>query len=226
MSTQLIPALRRNYLPANEDHAFDWLVNFKTELPRFANSFNINTTRVQQLTNAVTVLTDTRGYFANAADLYHERVADKNRATWAAPGATVTIHPFTAPTGPTAALTGSGGALAVAVSIADEILKNPACTAEVKNALRLNSLPRHQTVAKPAYAAFIKHNQLTVTFTKGDFEWFELRLDHGTGEFEKPSILHHSPWSDPTPLPTGQPQIWRVQLIGYLKGETVGIPGD
>jgi hypothetical protein len=35
----LIKPIQRNYLPAAEDHAFDWLVNFKTKLPRFAAIF-------------------------------------------------------------------------------------------------------------------------------------------------------------------------------------------
>jgi hypothetical protein len=35
----LIKPIQRNYLPAAEDHAFDWLANFKTELPRFAAIF-------------------------------------------------------------------------------------------------------------------------------------------------------------------------------------------
>ncbi|MDR1190615.1 MAG: hypothetical protein LBK60_02985 [Verrucomicrobiales bacterium] len=48
MSTQLIKPLIRNYLPYAEAPAFDWLVNFKTELPRFAAAFNISATQSQQ----------------------------------------------------------------------------------------------------------------------------------------------------------------------------------
>ncbi|MDR1190542.1 MAG: hypothetical protein LBK60_02610 [Verrucomicrobiales bacterium] len=226
MSTQLIPALRRNYLPANEDRAFDWLVNFKTELPRFAAVFNISATQSQQLVNTTAVYEHTREYAANAADVYHERIANKNQAAWNPFGTELIIRPFTARLNLANNEVGSVGALTCAVTIADVILKSPACTSEIKDALRLNNLPKHQTSGKPEFRVFIENNQLTIIFVKGAFEYFIAKIDHGTGAFDKEYTLLHSPWHDPHPLPENDSQIWNVQLIGFLKGDAIGIPGD
>ncbi|MDR1303857.1 MAG: hypothetical protein LBK76_01410 [Verrucomicrobiales bacterium] len=84
MSTDFINPLRRNYLPADEDHAFDWLVNFKTELPRFSNIYKLDPELIQQLATATIVYEHTREYAANAIDVYHERVANKNQAAYTA----------------------------------------------------------------------------------------------------------------------------------------------
>jgi hypothetical protein len=47
MSTQFIHSTHRNYLPTEETQAYDWLINFKTELPRFTNAFNLPASQVQ-----------------------------------------------------------------------------------------------------------------------------------------------------------------------------------
>ncbi|MDR1191822.1 MAG: hypothetical protein LBK60_09215 [Verrucomicrobiales bacterium] len=226
MSTQLIKPLIRNYLPYAEAPAFDWLVNFKTELPRFAAIFNIGATQIQQLVNTTAVYEHTREYAANAADVYHERIANKNQAAWNPPGIELIIRPFTARLNLANNEVSSAGALTCAVTIADLILKSPACTSEVKDALRLNNLPKHQTVGKPEFKVFIENNQLTIIFTKGEFEYFIAKIDHGTGLFDKEYTILHSPWHDPHPLPEDESQIWNVQLVGFLKGNPVGIPGD
>ncbi|MDR1146171.1 MAG: hypothetical protein LBK71_08565, partial [Verrucomicrobiales bacterium] len=175
MSTKLIPALQRNYLPANEDRAFDWLVNFKTELPRFAAIFNISATQNQQLINTTAVYEHTREYAANATDVYHERIANKNQAAWNPINKELLIRPFTARLNLTNNETSPGGALTYAILLADQLLQaNP--TADVKDALRLNPLPKHQTVGKPEFKAYIENNQLTVSFVKGEFEYFIAKI--------------------------------------------------
>ena len=63
-------------------------------------------------------------------------------------------------------------------------------------------------------------------FTKAGYEYFIIKTDHGAGQFDAGVTALHSPWRDPAPLPEDEPQMWRVQLIGYLKGNPVGIPGD
>ncbi|MDR1190299.1 MAG: hypothetical protein LBK60_01370 [Verrucomicrobiales bacterium] len=226
MSTEFIKPTKRNYLPSDEDHAFDWLVNFKTELPRFAAIFNIGATQSQQLVNTTTVYEHTREYAANAADVYHERIANKNQAAWNPLGTELIIRPFTARLNLASNEIAGAGALTCAVTIADIILKSPACTSEVKDALRLNNLPKHQTVGKPEFRVFIENNQLVIVFVKGEFEYLIARIDHGTGAFDKEYTVLHSPWHDPHPLPEDESQIWNVQLIGFLKGDPVGIPGD
>jgi hypothetical protein len=226
MSTNLINALRRNYLPANENDAFNWLVNFKTELPRFAALLGIDGGRQQSLVTAFTVYEHAREFAANAGDVYHERVANKNQAAWNPLDTPLTIRPFTARLNLATNEVTPCGALTLAVSIADEMLKNPKCTADVKDALHLNPLPKRQTIGQPEFSAVIKNNKLTVTFTKGEFEYFIAKIDHGTGDFDKEYPLHHSPWRDPQTLPKTEPQIWRVQLIGFLKGDPDGLPGD
>jgi hypothetical protein len=225
MSTELIKSLRRNYLPADENQAFIWLLNFKTELPRFSNIYKLDPDLVQQLSFATTVYEHTREYAANAFDVYHERIANKNQAAWNPVGKELLIRPFTAKLNLTNNETSTGGALTYAVQLADQLLQaNP--TADVKDALRLNPLPKHQTIGKPEFKAYIENNQLTVSFAKGEFEWFTLRIDHGTGTWDKEYTVLHSPWRDPHPLPEDDSQIWNVQLLGFLKGNPVGIPGD
>ncbi|MDR1305760.1 MAG: hypothetical protein LBK76_11155, partial [Verrucomicrobiales bacterium] len=76
MSTQFIKSLTRNYLPANEDQAFLWLLNFKTELPRFSSIYKLDPDLIQQLSFSTTVYEHTREYAANAFDVYHERIAN------------------------------------------------------------------------------------------------------------------------------------------------------
>jgi hypothetical protein len=226
MSTKFIQAAKRNYLPADESKAFDWLVNFKTELPRLAAVFGVPSAEQTQLAAAFTVYEHAREFAANAADLYHERIANKNEAAWNPIGAELIIRPFTARLNLAANEQSPCGALSLAVKIADEILKSPKCSEDVKTALRLNPLPKHQTVGQPEFKAFIENNKLTVTFTKGEYEYFLAKVDYGTGDFTKEHTLLHSPWHDKTPLPEHAPQMWRVQLIGYLKGDDSGIPGD
>ncbi|MDR1303657.1 MAG: hypothetical protein LBK76_00385 [Verrucomicrobiales bacterium] len=225
MSTELIKPLKRNYLPANEDQAFLWLLNFKTELPRFSSIYKLDPDLIQQLSFSTLVCEHTREYAANAYDVYHERIANKNQAAWNPVGKELLIRPFTARLNLANNETSNGGALTYAVTLADQLLQaNP--TADVKDALRLNPLPKHQTIGKPEFKAYIENNQLTVSFVKGEFEWFTLRIDHGTGAWDKEYTLLHSPWRDPHPLPETDSQIWNIQLLGFLKGNPVGIPGD
>ncbi|MDR1145930.1 MAG: hypothetical protein LBK71_07340, partial [Verrucomicrobiales bacterium] len=70
MSTELIKSLRRNYLPADENQAFIWLLNFKTELPRFSNIYKLDPDLIQQLSFSTLVYEHTREYAANAFDVY------------------------------------------------------------------------------------------------------------------------------------------------------------
>ena len=226
MNNSYFKPLKRNYLPADEDHAFDWLVNFKTELPRLAAVLGVPAAEQTQLATAFTVYEHAREFAANAADVYHERVANKNQAAWNPVGTELIIRPFTARLNLAANEQSPCGALTIAVKIADEVLQSPKCSADVKNALRLNPLPKHQTVGQPEFKACIKNNKLEITFTRGEFEYFIAKIDHGSGAFDKEYPLHHSPWRDPQDLPVDAPQIWRVQLIGFLKGDPDGLPGD
>ncbi|MDR1145786.1 MAG: hypothetical protein LBK71_06595, partial [Verrucomicrobiales bacterium] len=137
MSTQFITPARRNYLPINEEQSFLWLLNFKTELPRFSNIYKLDPDLIQQLSFSTLVYEHTREYAANAFDVYHERIANKNQAAWNPVGKELLIRPFTARLNLANNETSTGGALTYAVQLADQLLQaNP--TADVKDALRLN----------------------------------------------------------------------------------------
>jgi hypothetical protein len=118
------------------------------------------------------------------------------------------------------------------VAICDEILENKTgrLDAAIRELLRLNPLPKHAPPAatgeKPQYTAAIEKNQLTVRITKGGYQYFTVRVDHGTGAFDHDYVIHESPFKDATPLPETSPQLWRVQVLGHAKGAPVGIPGD
>ncbi|RRJ97561.1 hypothetical protein Ga0100231_003360 [Opitutaceae bacterium TAV4] len=219
--------INRSYLPTSESEAYIWLTNFAIQLPGVAGSFNLHT-KVPTLTKAVQVLTDAHRWQVAAQTLAHERTANKNEAAWNPVDVPVLIRPATAPDGPTTIEQSAGGAYAIAVSFADAILASDKCDAAIRDALRLNPLPKKTTPAdaKPQFTALIEDNQLTVRFTKARYHYFLVKIDHGAGDFDHEYPALESPFRDPTPLPTDVPQIWRVQLVGFLKGNPVGIPGD
>jgi hypothetical protein len=119
-------------------------------------------------------------------------------------------------------------ALLKALQLLTDTHRSGRCDQAIKDLLRLNPLGKKPVPAdaKPQYTALIEDNQLTVRFTKARYHYFLVRIDHGTGDFDHEYPALESPFKDATPLPADAPQIWRVQLLGFVKGQTVGIPGD
>jgi hypothetical protein len=225
--------IRRNYLPETETEAYVWLTNLAQQLPGVvANALGITSTQTNALQKATQLLTDVFRWQKNAKALSEERTGNKDEALWNPLGHTVYIRPNTTATGPDTLTQSECGALPLAVTLCDEILLNKTgrLDAALRELLRLSPLPKKTPPAtageKPAYTAHIEKNQLTVHITKGGYEYFIIKTDHGTGQFNAGATVLHSPWRDPAPLPVGEPQLWRVQVIGYTKGATVGIPGD
>jgi hypothetical protein len=223
--------ITRSYLPTIETEAYLWLTNLAEQLPGVvANALGITTTQTNALLKALQLLTDTHRWQKAAQSLSEERTGNKNEAAWNPLGQTVYVRPNTSATGPDTLREAAAGAYPTAVAICDDILENKTgrCDQAIKDLLRLNPLPK-KTVpadAKPQFTALIEDNQLTVRFTKARYHYFLVKIDHGTGAFDHEYPALESPFKDATPLPTTAPQIWRVQLVGYVKGQPVGIPGD
>ena len=221
--------INRSYLPAGETDAFLWLTNLVTNLPGVADALGVSA-GVPVLNKACKVLSDAYKYQKEAKAIAMERTGNKDEAAWNPAGRQVLIRPNPAATGPTAIEQSEGGAYPVAVQICDEILLNKTGKTDeaVKDLLKLNPLPKKQPAAgdQPQYEAYIEANQLTVKLTKGRFQYFLVKVDHGTGSFDHDYVVHESPFKDPAPLPLDHPQMWRVQVFGYVKGNPVNIPGD
>ncbi|WP_157836842.1 hypothetical protein [Geminisphaera colitermitum] len=221
----------RNYLPTTETEAYLWLTNLAQQLPSVANLLGIGQ-KVTPLVQAAQLLTDTHRYQQATRSLAEERTANKNEAAWNPIGQHVYVRPTTTDTGPQATQSAEAGAYPLAIALCDDILSNRSGKLDqaIKDLLRLNPLPKHLpgavTGTKPQYEAYIDHNQLTIKLTKAGYQYFMVKIDHGTGEFDAEHVVHESPFKDPTPLPTDTPQMWRVQVFGYAKGNHVGIPGD
>ncbi|RRJ96233.1 hypothetical protein Ga0100231_020205 [Opitutaceae bacterium TAV4] len=128
-------------MPTSESEAYIWLTNFAIQLPGVAGSFNLHT-KVPTPDQAVQVLTDAHRWQVAAQTLAHERTANKNEAAWNPVDVPVLIRPATAPDGPTTIEQSAGGAYAIAVSFADAILASDKCDAAIRDALRLNPLPK------------------------------------------------------------------------------------
>jgi hypothetical protein len=225
--------INRNYLPQTKTEAYLWLTNLAAQLPGVvANALGITTTQTNALLKATQLLTDAFRWQKSAQALAEERTGNKNEALWNPLGQTVYVRPNTTATGPATLLQAEAGAIPLAVAICDEILENKTgrLDAALRELLRLNPLPKPSTPAatgeKPQYTALIEKNQLTVHFTKGGYHYFLVKIDHGTGAFDHEYPALESPFKDPAPLPLATPQLWRVQLLGYAKGATIGIPGD
>ncbi|MDR1191152.1 MAG: hypothetical protein LBK60_05720, partial [Verrucomicrobiales bacterium] len=172
-------------------------------------------------------------YQAAATDIAHVRTSDKDRAAWTPASQTFIIEPNTTKAGPIANETGTGGFFPLAIVLNDELFAGTKLTADIKAALRLNPLSKHEqhggADGKPNYSALIKENHLTIAFLKEDFVRMLAKIDHGTGTFDTEYTLTRSPFIDPHPLPKGEPKIWRVQLFGFFKHTPItdeGIPGD
>jgi hypothetical protein len=223
--------ITRSYLPATETEAYLWLTNLAEQLPGVvANALGITPTQTDALLKALQLLTDTYRWQKASHALAEERTGNKNEVTWNSVGQTVYVRPNTSATGPESLRESAAGAYPTAIAICDEILENKTgrCDQAIKDLLRLNPLGKKPIPAgaKPQYSALIENNQLTVRFTKGHYHYFLVKIDHGTGAFDHEYPALESPFKDATPLPTIAPQIWRVQLLGYVKGQHVGIPGD
>ncbi|MDR0353767.1 MAG: hypothetical protein LBI02_10650 [Opitutaceae bacterium] len=178
------------------------------------------------------LLTDTFRWQKAAYALAEEHTGNKNEAFWNPPsGLTNYVRPNTTPTGLDTLHQSDCGAISLAVALCNEILLNK--TGRLDDAIRellcLNPLskktPPTATGENPSYTAFIEKNQRAVRFAKGDYHYFLVRVDHGTGAFDHEYPALESPWRD-APLPEAAPKMWRVQLLGYAKGATAGIPSD
>jgi hypothetical protein len=223
--------IQRSYLPYTETEAYLWLTNLAAQLPGIiANALGITPTQTNALLKATQLLTDAYRWQEAAHTLAGERTSNKNEAAWNPLGQTVYIRPNPADTGPASLLQAEAGAFPLAIQLCDEILLNKTNRLDqaIKDALRLNPLPKHPPApgAKPQYTAAIEAGRLTVRLTKAAYQYFIVKIDHGDGHFDEGHIMHESPYIDPAPLPTADPQMWRVQAYAYAKGNPVGLPGD
>jgi hypothetical protein len=220
--------INRPYLHTNETDLYQWLFGLNTNLPGLASVFNLNN-QVTKYQKAFKVLGDTFKYQRNAKTLAEERTGNKNEAEWNPVGQQVLVRPNDSQTGPATIESSDGGAVPIAVDICDTILASDKCDQAIKDLLKLNPLPKPvKPAGKPQVIADIEDGQLTVKLAKGRFQYFIVKVDHGAGAFDQEFIVHetNTPLKDPAPLPTGEPQIWRVQAFGFLKGSPTAHPGD
>jgi hypothetical protein len=228
MSAGLVNRLRRSYLSRNEADDFAWLTNLVRQLPGVADALGV-ADRLPELQQAYQVYAAAIRYQQAAKTIFNERTGDKEQAGWNPPGTPVTIRPGQTPTGPAAPEQATAGAYTIAVGICDELLanRNGKCDQAMRELLHLNPRPKKSDAGtRPRFTAGIKRGRLTVDIVKGGFRYFLVKVDHGGGVFDRDYVVLESPLVDDTPLPEAAPQLWRVQVTGYRKGDSTGLPGD
>jgi hypothetical protein len=186
MNNNLIKHVERNYLPPDEQGAYDWGGNFNEELPRFAGLAGVTGTEQALLTATYGVLTYARKFKRNASDVYHERIRDYQAAAWST--MPLTIRPFTSRLNLATNEASQLGYFQAAIPIADRFLKIINPPADMLSTLRLNPLPKHIfDLAEEAFA-FTKLDNLVGVTTAA---WEKRHSDAAVFKYREPDT---EPW--------------------------------